>query len=170
MSEKACIFNIQTYSIHDGPGIRTTVFFKGCPLRCRWCQNPESQSFRPELMVSPEKCMGCGRCVEVCPQGTVRMENSLPVTDRERCTACGSCVSACAVEARTVCGEWRTVDEVFREVKRDILFYKASGGGVTASGGEALCQPEFVRELFAKCREAGTDPIRIMMNTENLLT
>ena len=155
MSEKACIFNIQTYSIHDGPGIRTTVFFKGCPLRCRWCQNPESQSFRPELMLSPEKCTGCGKCAEVCPQGAVRMENGRPVTDRERCTACGACVSACAAEARTVCGETRTVDEVYKEVSRDILFYKASGGGVTASGGEALCQPDFVYELFRKCKEAG---------------
>ena len=155
MSGKACIFNIQTYSIHDGPGIRTTVFFKGCPLRCRWCQNPESQSFQPELMFQTERCTGCGKCETACPQKAVRIENGRPVTARERCTACGACMSVCLTEARTICGDFHTVDEVFHEVQRDILFYKASGGGVTASGGEALCQADFVRELFERCREAG---------------
>ena len=155
MSGKACIFNIQTYSIHDGPGIRTTVFFKGCPLRCRWCQNPESQAFQPELMFQSENCTGCGTCEKACPQKAVRMENGRPVTDRKRCTACGACAPACPAEARSICGEYRTVEEVFRTVQRDILFYKASGGGVTASGGEALCQADFVLELFEKCREAG---------------
>lgn len=153
---KGCIFNIQRFSIHDGPGIRTTVFFKGCPLRCWWCSNPESQVAVPELLYSESKCTRCYRCVAACPNAatTIAPDGSIKI-DRNLCKGCGKCVDACLSGARAIAGKLMTVDEVLQDIKSDELFYRNSGGGVTASGGEPLTQPEFLSELFQACQRLG---------------
>ena len=139
----ATIFDIQRCSFVDGPGIRTTVFFKGCNLRCAWCHNPESQSAHPEMLYYRDKCVGCGKCREKCPNGL------------EKCDLCGKCEPYCAADARRVCGKSYTVDEILGEVLADKPFYETSGGGVTFSGGECLLHPEFLRGLLQKCKENG---------------
>jgi len=149
------IFNIQGYCIHDGSGIRTSVFLKGCPLRCLWCQNPESHSHDPELLFAEEKCTGCGKCVQVCPEKAIRMHGKASRTDRRLCKSTGLCVDACPNEARAVIGRRATADEVFKEISADSLFYQESDGGVTLSGGEPLAQPEFAAGILKKCRDAG---------------
>ncbi|HSW57754.1 MAG TPA: glycyl-radical enzyme activating protein [Dehalococcoidales bacterium] len=149
------IFNIQHYSIHDGPGIRTSVFLKGCFLRCSWCQNPESQLSGPELFYLKEKCAGCGRCVGACPQKAIQLIENKSITLRNQCQGCGQCVQVCPGEARSLMGKEMTVGEVFKKVKGDELFYKRSKGGVTLTGGEPLFQPDFSRELLSLCRQAG---------------
>ena len=154
-SDSGIIFNIQGYCIHDGPGIRTTVFLKGCPLRCFWCQNPESHSFHPELLFSEEKCTGCGKCIQVCPEQAIQMKGKTSYTDRRRCKSSGFCVDVCPNDARAVIGYKATADEVFRQVASDALFYQQSGGGVTLSGGEPLAQPEFAAGILKQCRSAG---------------
>jgi pyruvate formate lyase activating enzyme len=154
-SDNGIIFNIQGYSIHDGPGIRTSVFLKGCPLRCLWCQNPESHSFYPELLFAEEKCSGCGKCIQVCPEKAIRMHGKVSQTDRGLCKSIGLCVDVCPNEARTVIGRRTTADEVFKEIAADALFYQESGGGVTLGGGEPLAQPEFTDSILKKCRDAG---------------
>jgi pyruvate formate lyase activating enzyme len=154
-SDHGIIFNIQGYSIHDGPGIRTSVFLKGCPLRCLWCQNPESHSFYPELLFAEEKCSGCGKCIQVCPEKAIRMHGKVSQTDRGLCKSIGLCVDVCPNEARTVIGRRTTADEVFKEIAADALFYQESGGGVTLGGGEPLAQPEFTDSILKKCRDAG---------------
>ncbi len=154
---KACIFDIQPYSIHDGPGIRTTVFFKGCPLRCLWCHNPESNNVYPQLMYYSAKCRGCGRCIDLCPVQAISLfdESKKVKTDRTRCTNCGTCTNACLYRAREMTGKMMTVDEVFEQVMSDRIFFETSGGGITASGGEPLCVPSFIRTLFEKCKKEG---------------
>lgn len=153
------IFNIQRFSIQDGPGIRTTVFLKGCPLSCLWCSNPESQNPLPEVAHRDLLCVGCGNCVKVCTQGAIRLiandESSRVKIDREKCITCGKCVAECTAEALKIYGQRMSVEDVFEEVRRDIAFYENSGGGVTASGGEPLNQADFVRELFRRCRKIG---------------
>jgi pyruvate formate lyase activating enzyme len=149
------VFNIQRYSIDDGPGIRTTVFFKGCPLSCVWCSNPESQNLEPELMHRDSICKRCYRCVAVCPVGAITVGANGIDIDREVCTVCGDCVDACPHDAMRITGKDMTVDEVFEVIARDMDFYRDSGGGVTLSGGEVLLQPEFALELLKRCREAG---------------
>ncbi len=149
------IFNIQRYSIHDGPGIRTTVFLKGCPLRCFWCQNPESQIQKQEIFFHPSKCNSCGRCAAVCPTGASHVERGPAKIDRKSCTGCGRCVEACPAGARKGIGQLLTPEEVMRQVTRDIRFYENSGGGVTLSGGEPTAQPDFALSILQKCREAG---------------
>lgn len=140
---KATIFDIERNSFVDGPGIRTTVFFKGCNLRCKWCHNPESQSAKKQMMFYKSKCTGCGKCKEVCP-------NKL-----EKCDFCGKCELFCLQDARKVCGKDYTVDEVFSEVIKDKSFYENSGGGVTFSGGECMLQIDFLLEILKKCKENG---------------
>ena len=137
------LFDIERNSFVDGPGIRTTVFFKGCNLKCAWCHNPESQSFKPQMMFYRDKCMGCGKCKEVCPYHL------------EQCDLCGKCSLYCPVDARKICGRKYTVDEVLAEVVKDKSFYENSGGGVTFSGGECMMQVDFLLELLKKCKENG---------------
>lgn len=137
------LFDIQKSSFVDGPGLRTTVFFKGCHLHCKWCHNPESQSARPEMLFYADKCVGCGACERVCPHHL------------KACDYCGTCETYCPKDARKVCGKRYTVDEVFAEVVKDKAFYDASGGGVTFSGGECLLQIDFLTALAKKCRENG---------------
>jgi len=154
-SVQGVIFNIQHYSIHDGPGIRTTVFIKGCPLRCLWCQNPESQLLQPEVFFNQEKCVGCGQCAAVCPCGAIEIQEGKARTNRERCKGRGKCAEVCPYEARSLMGRHVTADEVFHEVAKDEAFYESSGGGVTLSGGEPLAQPEFAAAILRLCKEAG---------------
>ncbi|MGE5677464.1 MAG: glycyl-radical enzyme activating protein, partial [Pseudomonadota bacterium] len=143
----AIIFNIQKFSVHDGPGIRTTVFFKGCPLSCLWCHNPESQNYKREMLYDRKKCVLCRTCEKVCPEKAVRLENDRMVTDMDKCVFCGKCVTYCMYGAREIAGKEYTVDEVLKSVLQDRVFYKQSGGGVTLSGGEPLMQMDFVEEL-----------------------
>lgn len=155
MPDKAIVFNIQTYCIHDGPGIRTTVFVKGCPLRCIWCQNPESQERTPEMMFFEHRCVGCGHCLTACPQGAIRLEGGIAVTDRSLCGKKTSCVQACPRKAHELVGKEMSAGEVFEQVRKDRPFYDQSGGGVTLSGGEPLFYPEFAESLFSRCRAQG---------------
>ncbi len=150
------VCNIQRFSIHDGPGIRTTVFLKGCTLRCFWCHNPESIEPSLELQLHPDRCIGCGACIEACPEGAQTLnEAGEPVFYRERCIACGACVEVCYAGARELSGREMTVEEVVHEVLQDRPFYENSEGGVTLSGGEPVYQPEFSYEILARCREEG---------------
>ena len=139
---KAFIFDIQRNSFVDGPGIRTTVFFKGCNLKCAWCHNPESQSPKPQMMFYRDKCTGCGKCKEICPTP-------------DNCILCGKCTFYCPADARKVCGKEYTVDEVFSEIIKDKSYYENSGGGVTFSGGECMLQIDFLLEIMIKCKENG---------------
>lgn len=139
---KAILFDIERNSFVDGPGIRTTVFFKGCNLRCAWCHNPESQSPKPQMMFYKDKCTGCGKCKAVCPTP-------------ENCTLCGKCTLYCPADARKVCGKEYTVEEVLKEVLKDKAYYENSGGGVTFSGGECMLQVDFLLELLKICKENG---------------
>ena len=144
------VFDIKKFSIHDGPGIRTTIFFKGCPLRCWWCHNPESQSPEPELTFRKSRCIGCGACREACSRGAIAADLSV---NAELCTLCGECVTACYAEAREMVGREMSVAQVMAEIERDVPFYDESGGGVTFSGGEPLAQPDFLLALLQACRE-----------------
>jgi len=150
--ETGLVFNIQRYSIQDGPGIRTTVFLKGCPMDCWWCHNPESQSPEPEIVVIEGRCMRCGECRKVCPQEGAGAPKT-PDGDR-RCIRCGACVAACPTGARQMVGRPMTAADVLAEVLKDRVFYEESGGGVTFSGGEPLLQPAFLKAVLAACRSA----------------
>ena len=176
--QSGTIFDLKKYSINDGPGIRTTVFFSGCPLACLWCHNPESQSLEPELLYRAGRCLACGACVEICPAGAIVLVSELEprsplsaprkslenlsnlgvlggekvFTDRSKCTRCQTCIAACYSGARQFSGYIATVDEVLSQVIREIPFYDQSGGGVTFSGGEPMMQPEFLSALLKACR------------------
>jgi len=148
----ALIFDIQRFSIHDGPGIRTIIFLKGCNLECPWCQNPESISIKPEIAFYPDKCILSKDCVSVCP------ENAIIFTDNKRinydlCTACGKCTQVCVSNALKLIGEETTVNQVLTEVKKDMDYYKSSGGGITISGGEPSLHFDFVLELLKECKK-----------------
>ena len=148
MSIMGNVFDIQRYSIHDGPGIRTTVFLKGCPLTCKWCSNPESQNMYSEILLRKNKCDRCGKCIEHCPSNLISLTDNGIEIDRLRCDRCMKCVDVCPTHAISSTGQSMTVEEVVAEVIKDELFYLNSGGGVTISGGEPLFQPEFTLALL----------------------
>ncbi|MEW8957098.1 trans-4-hydroxy-L-proline dehydratase activase [Clostridium sp.] len=147
------IFNIQKYSIHDGPGIRSTVFFKGCPLKCKWCHNPESQSFKREIMFYKDRCIGCNYCVNACKNEALYLNEENIVFNKDKCIECGECCEACPTNARDFVGKNMTLDEVFNEILKDKIFYDESKGGVTFSGGEPLSQGKELKDIIEKCKE-----------------
>ena len=151
--ETGIVFDLKKYSVHDGPGIRTTVFLKGCPLNCWWCHNPESQALARERIFRASRCIQCRACLDACSQGAITWDGQGPVTDGARCTLSGACVEVCYAEAREIVGQEMTVAQVMADVERDVAFYDESGGGVTFSGGEPLTQPEFLLALLRASKE-----------------
>ncbi len=150
------VFDLKRYSIHDGPGIRTTVFLKGCALRCQWCHNPESIAPGPELMHWPGRCSRCHACVRACPRGAISADAAGAIAiDRSKCDLCGLCAEACLTDAMQIVGRRMSVDDVMAEVERDRLFYEQSGGGVTLSGGDPLVQAGFAEAILDACRSRG---------------
>ncbi len=154
-SATAQIFEIQRYSTEDGPGIRTTVFFKQCPLRCAWCQNPEGLQREPSIQWYKVKCIGCGSCVEACVEKAIRKDDDGIHIDRDRCTACSSCVDACPSTALKAFGRSIPIEALVDEVAKDVAYYKQSGGGITASGGEPAMQQEAVARFLSACKARG---------------
>ncbi|WFS62225.1 glycyl-radical enzyme activating protein [Pseudodesulfovibrio thermohalotolerans] len=149
------IYNIQRMSIHDGPGLRTTVFLKGCPLSCLWCSNPESQKASPQLLLFADLCVGCGACAEACPNGAVVEKDGKFGRDLEKCTNCGECVDSCPSKARELSGRTMTVEEVMEVVRKDSLFYENSGGGVTFGGGEPTSGGQFFLDMVQAAKDEG---------------
>ena len=155
MTKTGLIFDLQRTSLHDGPGIRTTVFFKGCPLECLWCHNPESRSYKPEVSFNWEKCVNCLSCVKHCEHGAHQVEDANHVMIHALCVACGTCLPYCAHDALKKIGDEWSVEQVMAEVERDFDFYENSGGGITLSGGEPMGQFKFAVEILRACRERG---------------
>ncbi len=151
--KKGTIFNIEKYTIHDGPGIRTTVFFKGCPLRCWWCHNPEGQNSRHELVFRESRCVGCGECVKNCSKKALSLTSSHVTLNKDSCDRCGACAQVCSSEALSIVGKEISVEETIKEIEKDRAFYDESGGGVTFSGGEPLLQPDFLNAILRECNE-----------------
>lgn len=149
------VFNIQRYNMHDGDGIRTIVFLKGCVLRCKWCANPEGLQPAAQLRLFENRCVQCGRCVQVCPAGAVTAVDGKPAMDWKACISCGKCMEACTMNARETVGYEVYAGDVVDEIRRDFAFYRRSGGGITLSGGEALLQPEFAAAVLRLSREEG---------------
>jgi len=146
------IFNIQRFSTNDGPGIRTTVFLKGCPLTCLWCHNPESQDRQPEVLYRRHRCLDCGACAENCPEKAITMGDGAS-TDLDICTRCGTCLTHCFTDAREIAGQTRTWADVLQIIEKDRSFYEQSNGGVTLSGGEPLAQAAFAKAILAACKK-----------------
>jgi pyruvate formate lyase activating enzyme len=152
-SKSGIVFDIQRFALHDGPGIRTTVFFKGCPLSCWWCHNPEGQATEPEIIFWENRCIGCESCLKVCSNSAISRSADSLLTDKGKCTLCGNCTEVCPSGAREIIGRKVSVSKVIEEIEKDIIFYDQSGGGVTFSGGEPLMQPDFLDELLVCCKE-----------------
>ncbi|UCD25784.1 MAG: glycyl-radical enzyme activating protein, partial [Gemmatimonadota bacterium] len=146
------IFDIKRFAIHDGPGVRTTVFFKGCPLNCRACHNPEGQQVGSDLLIRDERCKLCGDCLDVCPHAAVEQNGDGIRIDRLRCDLCGACAQACLRGALEIAGKSVAVSDLVQQIERDLLYYDESGGGVTFSGGEPLAQPDFLLALLSECK------------------
>ena len=157
------ITNIQKFSIHDGDGIRTSVFFKGCPLKCEWCHNPETQRYEREMQFDPGKCTGCGACVKACPSQALAMKDGRPVLDKEACTLCGRCENYCPAGIREIVGREYTVKELVKELMKDQIFYEDSGGGVTFSGGEVMTMD--MDYILAAARELHRQDITLTIDT-----
>ncbi len=153
MHNKGRIFNLQRFSTSDGPGIRTVIFFKGCPLNCSWCHNPESKSSKAQILFKNELCIGCGKCIEVCSLKGHTLEKGKHIFLREECKGCGECANNCCTKALELCGEEKTAEEIINIALRDQPFYKEAGGGITLSGGEPLMQYEFCLELLRLAKE-----------------
>jgi pyruvate formate lyase activating enzyme len=153
--EKGLITNIQKCSIHDGPGIRTTIFFKGCSMKCSWCHNPETQSYVPEIMYNREKCNLCGSCIKACSKGALTLRDHSIHIDSHLCTLCGKCIDYCINNTKEIIGTTYTVSELMKEIEKDKIFYDESGGGVTLSGGEVMTQIDFVTDLVKICKSKG---------------
>ena len=151
---KGLVHNMQRFSVNDGPGVRTIVFLNGCPLRCKWCCNPESQELKPIVMFKEQNCVGCGNCEVVCPTGASNLFYPGKI-DHSKCICCGKCVDVCYHKALEMSGKWMTVEEVMIELYMDRAIYRRSGGGITVSGGEALVQHEFLAELLKTCKAIG---------------
>jgi pyruvate formate lyase activating enzyme len=147
------VFDVERYSIHDGPGIRTTVFLKGCPLRCWWCQNPEGQDAKPELVYRKSRCIGCSECIKNCSQKAISLVAPHISINRENCVLCDNCSQVCPSDALSIAGKQMGVKEILEEIEKDMTFYNESGGGVTFSGGEPLLQPDFLNALLTECKE-----------------
>jgi pyruvate formate lyase activating enzyme len=150
---KSCVFNIQKYSIHDGPGIRTVVFFKGCPLKCLWCSNPESQDPKIQIVWDKSKCIKCLHCIDVCPKNAISLSNNHIKIDSKKCDVCLKCTNSCPNKSLSADGKFLTLDQVMNEVMKDEMFYEESDGGVTLSGGEVLMQHEFAPQLLKLLKE-----------------
>ena len=159
-NKSGLIFNIQRFSVHDGAGIRDLVFLKGCPLRCLWCSNPESQNYHPEITLNKDRCIGieCGRCVAVCPTNAIAVQANEKISiNWSLCNNCGECVEICPARAIKLFGERMSVNDIVKVVEEDDAFYWRSGGGITISGGDPLSQPDFVHDLLKVCRKRGID-------------
>jgi pyruvate formate lyase activating enzyme len=157
--QSGLVFDLMHFSTRDGPGIRTTVFLKGCPLHCAWCHNPESQSPQPEVILRPNLCIACGECISVCPEDAISQVNGVMAYDRSRCRACGACVEICTPGAREMAGKVMTTGQVLVEIEKDRPFYDESGGGVTFSGGEPLLQFDFLADLLHTCHLNGLNTV-----------
>lgn len=152
-SLEGIVFDIKRFSIHDGPGIRTTIFLKGCPLNCVWCHNPEGMAPTAEILYRENLCIRCNTCLHTCPQGAITLsEEGFPITSEDRCILCGDCLETCPTGAREIAGREVTVAEMMVEIEKDVIFYDESGGGVTLSGGEPLRQPDFLSALLEACK------------------
>lgn len=157
---KGTIYNIQRFSIHDGPGVRTTIFFKGCNLRCIWCHNPESISAKKEVEIYPDRCINCGKCFEICPKGAHYIDSQgIHRIDRSICDGCFKCVNDCFAEALVGVGTEITVDNLMKSILSDKSYYMNSGGDITFSGGECMLQTDFLKGILSKCKENGCIPL-----------
>ncbi|MBR2911307.1 MAG: glycyl-radical enzyme activating protein, partial [Lentisphaeria bacterium] len=152
---KTLVFDIEKFAVHDGPGIRTVVFMKGCPLHCLWCHNPESQSFEKEIFFNSAQCTFCNRCAAICRAGCHTIAGKQHIFDRTNCLRCGKCAENCPADALKLCGREMSVHEVIEEVLKDKVFYENSGGGITLSGGEPLAHFDFTFELLKAAKENG---------------
>lgn len=153
-NQKGTVFNIQRFSLHDGPGVRTIVFLKGCAMSCLWCSNPESQYKEVQVLFNKQFCIECGKCKAVCEAGAIDLKSEYRII-REKCTACGACVEVCPTDALVSTGKEVSSEEIMTEIKKDMIHYRRSNGGITFSGGEPLLQPEFVEDMIRKCKQVG---------------